>query len=121
MKDKELARKVSVDGARCAMTLHQSDAALAFLTVLQREFPDDPDALYVSVHAYSDLSTEASQALAHIASSSFQAHELLAESYESQGKWGKRKRYTAALAQNRSCRAFTSASVGTSLQAQSTC
>src|ERR1700739_2143385 len=62
VKDKELRRKVSVDGARCAMTLHQSGVALAFLTVLQREFPDDPDALYVAVHAYSDLSTEASQA-----------------------------------------------------------
>jgi tetratricopeptide (TPR) repeat protein len=101
VKDKELRRKVSVDGARCAMTLHQSDAALAFLTVLQREFPDDPDALYVAVHAYSDLSTEASQALARNASSSFQAHELLAESYEMQGKWGEaEKEYRGIVAQN---------------------
>ena len=83
------------------MTLHQSDAALAFLTVLQREFPDDPDALYVAVHAYSDLSTEASQALARNASSSFQAHELLAESYESQSKWGEaEKEYRGIVAQN---------------------
>ncbi len=101
VKDKELGRKVSVDGARCAMTLHQSDAALAFLTVLQHEFPDDPDALYVAVHAYSDLSTEASQALARNASSSFQAHELLAESYESQSKWGEaEKEYRGIAAQN---------------------
>ena len=101
VKDKELGRKVSVDGARCAMTLHQSGAALAFLTVLQREFPDDPDALYVAVHAYSDLSTEASQALARNASSSFQAHELLAESYESQSKWGEaEKEYRGIAAQN---------------------
>jgi tetratricopeptide (TPR) repeat protein len=101
VKDKELRRKVSVDGARCAMTLHQSGVALAFLTVLQREFPDDPDALYVAVHAYSDLSTEASQALARNASSSFQAHELLAESYESQSKWGEaEKEYRGIAAQN---------------------
>jgi tetratricopeptide (TPR) repeat protein len=101
VKDKDLRRKVSVDGARCAMTLHQSGAALAFLTVLQREFPDDPDALYVAVHAYSDLSTEASQALARNASSSFQAHELLAESYESQSKWGEaEKEYRGIAAQN---------------------
>jgi tetratricopeptide (TPR) repeat protein len=101
VKDKELGRKVSVDGARCAMTLHQSDAALAFLTVLQREFPDDPDALYVAVHAYSDLATEASQTLARNASSSFQAHELMAESYESQSKWGEaEKEYRRIAAQN---------------------
>jgi tetratricopeptide (TPR) repeat protein len=100
-KDKELRRKVSVDGARCAMTLHRSDAALAFLSVLQREFPDDPDALYVAVHAYSDLSTQASQALAREAPSSFQAHELLAESYEAQGKWGEaEKEYRSIAAQN---------------------
>jgi tetratricopeptide (TPR) repeat protein len=101
VKDKDLRRKVSVDGARCAMTLHQSDAALAFLSVLQREFPGDPDALYVAVHAYSDLSAEASQELARSAPSSFQAHQLLAESYESQGKWGEaEKEYRAIAAQN---------------------
>ena len=101
VKGKELVRKVSVDGARCAMALHQSDAALAFLTVLQREFPDDPDALYVAVHAYSDLSTEASQALARNAPSSFQARELLAESYEMEGKWDQaEKEYRGIVAQN---------------------
>jgi len=57
VKDKELRRKIGLDGVRCAMTVHQTDAALEFLRVLAREFPTDPDALYVSIHAYSDLST----------------------------------------------------------------
>jgi Tfp pilus assembly protein PilF len=87
VKDKELRRKIGLDGVRCAMTLHQTDAALDFLHLLAREFPQDPDALYVAVHAYSDLSTSASQELARKAPSSYQAHELLAESFESQGKW----------------------------------
>lgn len=101
VKDKELRRKVSIDGARCAMTLHNTDDALKFLSVLHREFPDDPDALYVSVHAYSDLSTEASQALVRNSSTSVQAHELLAESYESQSKWGEaEKEYREIAAQN---------------------
>lgn len=101
VKDKDLRRKVSIDGARCAMTLHQTDDALKFLSVLHREFPDDPDALYVSVHAYSDLSTEASQALVRSSSSSVQAHELLAESYESQSKWGEaEKEYREIAAQH---------------------
>lgn len=101
VKDKEFRRKVSIDGARCAMTLHETDDALTFLAVLHREFPVDPDALYVSVHAYSDLSTEASQALVRNSSSSVQAHELLAESYESQNKWGEaEKEYREIAAQN---------------------
>jgi tetratricopeptide (TPR) repeat protein len=101
VKDKELRRKISVNGARCAMTLHQSEAALAFLSVLQREFPSDPDALYIAIHAYSDLSAAASQALATDAPSSYQAHELLAESYEAQGKWGAaEKEYRSIAAQN---------------------
>ncbi len=101
VKDKELRLKVSVDGVRCAMTLHQGDAALVFLSVIQREFPDDPDALYVAVHAYTELSTAASQELARNAPSSYQAHELLAEAYESQGKWAQaEKEYRSIAAQN---------------------
>jgi len=98
---KDLKRSVSFAGVRCAMTLHQADAALEFLQVLTREFPKDPDALYVAIHAYSDLSTFTSQELARDAPSSYQAHELLAESFESQGKWeDAKKEYRAILKQN---------------------
>lgn len=100
-KDKELRRKIALDGVRCAMTLHQPDAALEFLRVLTREFPQDPDALYVAIHAYSDLSAFASQELARNAPSSYQAHELLAESFESQGKWDEaEKQYRTILKDN---------------------
>lgn len=101
IKDEDLRRKVSFAGLRCAMTLHQRDAALEFLHLLAREFPNDPDALYVSVHAYSDLSTLASQELARDAPSSYQAHELLAEAFESQGKWeDAEKEYRTILKEN---------------------
>ncbi|MGA8619395.1 MAG: tetratricopeptide repeat protein [Candidatus Sulfotelmatobacter sp.] len=101
VKDRELRRKVGLDGVRCAMTLHQNDAALEFLDLLAREFPKDPEALYVAVHAYSDLSTLSSQELAREAPSSYQAHELLAESFETQGKWDDaEKEYRAMLKQN---------------------
>jgi tetratricopeptide (TPR) repeat protein len=101
LKDRELRRTTALAGVRCAMTLHQSDAALKFLSVLSREFPTDPDVLYVAVHAYSDLSTLASQELARGAPDSYQAHELLAESFESQGKWDDaEKEYRAILKQN---------------------
>jgi len=101
VKDKELRRKIGLDGVRCAMTVHQTDAALEFLRVLAREFPTDPDALYVSIHAYSDLSTFLSQELARGAPSSYQARELLAESFETQGKWDDaEEEYRAILQQD---------------------
>jgi hypothetical protein len=55
--DKEAKRKAGLAGARCAMTLNQPETALLFLQMLTRNFPHDPDVLYLSVHAYSDLST----------------------------------------------------------------
>ena len=85
--DKDLKRKAGLAGVRCAMTLDRSEAALDFLQVLAREFPHDPDVLYAEVHAFSDLATRASQQLGGSAASSPEAHELLAESFESQGKW----------------------------------
>jgi tetratricopeptide (TPR) repeat protein len=101
VKDKDLRRKIGLDGVRCAMTLHQTEAALDFLHLLAREFPLDPDALYLAIHVYSDLSTYSSQELARSAPSSYQAHELLAESFESQGKWDDAaKEYRAILKQD---------------------
>lgn len=101
LADKELKRTVGLDGVRCAMSLNQPDAALAFLQVLAREFPRDPDVLYLAVHAYSDLSTRASQELAQYARSSYQAHELNAEALEVQGKWDEAaKEYQAVVQQN---------------------
>ena len=48
--------------ARCLPT--SRTAALDFLRVLNREFPADPDVLYLSVHTYSDLSSRAASELA---------------------------------------------------------
>jgi tetratricopeptide (TPR) repeat protein len=87
LSDQQVKRRIGLDGVRCAMTLNQPNDALDFLQVLSREFPKDPEVLYVSIHAYSDLSTRASQQLAVAAPSSHQARELLAESFEMQGKW----------------------------------
>jgi tetratricopeptide (TPR) repeat protein len=99
--DPELKRKVGLAGVRCSMTLGRPDAALRFLELLGRDFPHDPEVLYAEIHAYSDLSTQASQTLARSAPSSPQAHELLAESYEAQGKWDDaEKQYRGIVAQN---------------------
>ena len=52
-----------------------------------KQFPQDPDVLFVVVHAYSDLSTRTAQDLGRTAPQSFAAHKLNAEALEMQGKW----------------------------------
>jgi tetratricopeptide (TPR) repeat protein len=101
LTDKDLRRSAGFAGVRCAMILNQTGMALDFLYLLNREFPRDPEVLYVSVHTYSDLSTRAAQQLATIAPNSAQAHELNAESLEVQGKWDlAQKEYQTVLQQN---------------------
>jgi tetratricopeptide (TPR) repeat protein len=85
--DKQLKLKAGIATVRCALSLDQVDSAVNTLLWLNREFPNDPDVLYVTTHAYSDLSSRASLRLAQTAPSSYQAHELNAESLEMQGKW----------------------------------
>ena len=83
----KLKREAGLAGVRCAMLLNQSSVAVDFLRLLTRDFPSDPQVLYVAVHTYSDLSTRAAQRLAATAPNSKEAHELNAESLEVQGKW----------------------------------
>jgi tetratricopeptide (TPR) repeat protein len=85
--DKRLKLKAGLATVRCGLSLNQVDAAVNALVWLNREFPSDPDVLYVTTHAYSDLSTRAALQLAGTAPNSTQAHELNAEALESQAKW----------------------------------
>jgi tetratricopeptide (TPR) repeat protein len=99
--DKDLKRQVGFAGVRCAMSENRPDAAVEFLRFLNREFPHDPDVLFVAVHTYSDLSTWAAQELAATAPNSYQAHKLNAEALELQGKWDEAaKEYRLILQQN---------------------
>src|ERR1022692_3319146 len=83
----DLEKTVGFDGIKCAMTMNQMDAAADFVRTLQRDFPKDPQVLYVATHVYSDLSIRASQTLMYTAPGSYQVHELNAEALETQGKW----------------------------------
>jgi len=85
--DKDLKLRIGFDAVRCAMTLNQSDVAVDFLRLLNRQFPRAPEVLYLTVHIYSDLSLRASQELAEAAPNSNEAHQLNAESLEVQSKW----------------------------------
>jgi tetratricopeptide (TPR) repeat protein len=87
VSDRELRKRIGLDGVRCAMTHNAPYDSLDFLAVLSRDFPRDPDVLYAAAHAYSDLSLKASQDLAREAPFSFQVHELNAEALELQQRW----------------------------------
>jgi tetratricopeptide (TPR) repeat protein len=85
--NRDLKKRIGLDGVHCAMTHATPYDALDFLSVLSREYPRDPDVLYAASHAYSDLSMRSSQDLAHEAPFSFQVHQLNAEALEVQGRW----------------------------------
>lgn len=101
LADQQLKRDAGLATLRCAMTLDRRATALAALQWLTRDFPADPEVLYVSTHAFSDLSTRAAEDLARRAPQSYQAHELDAESLEMQGKWDQaEKEYERVLRQD---------------------
>jgi len=101
LEDKSLKRDAGLAGVRCGLFTNQPDAVTDFLRALNRDFPRDPEVLYISVHAYSDLSTRYAQELARFAPNSYPAHELNAESLELQGKWDDAaKEYQQILKQN---------------------
>ena len=99
--DAALKRDAGFAGVRCAMATGETEAAVDFLRFLNREFPRDPDVLYLAVHTYSDLSTRASLDLATTAPASPEAHQLNAEALEVQGKWDEaEKEYRQILNEN---------------------
>src|SRR5262249_3860715 len=99
--DKELKRVVQLAGVRCGMKLNRPEAAIEFLQLLNRDFPRDPEASYLAVHIYSDLSVRASQELLYYAPSSHQVRLLNAEALEAQGRWEEAaSEYRQVLAMN---------------------
>jgi tetratricopeptide (TPR) repeat protein len=99
--DRELQKRVGLDGVRCASTLQQPEPLQDFLRMLSRQFPRDPEVLYVLTHAYSDLAARAAGELATTAPTSIPALEMDADAAEQQGKWDQaEKDYGKILEQN---------------------
>jgi tetratricopeptide (TPR) repeat protein len=80
-------KQAGVLGIRCSLDVDDRDSALEFIHLLYKQFAQDPDVLFVVVHAYSDLSTRTAQDLGRTAPQSLAAHKLNAEALEMQGKW----------------------------------
>lgn len=85
--DKQLKYRALMAVTRCAMSLDQNETAVNALLSLNREFPHDPETLYITTHLYSELASRASHELLATAPSSYQVRKLNAEGLESQGKW----------------------------------
>lgn len=80
-------KEIGVVGVRCSLAMDDRDSTVDFIRFLHKQFPLDPDVLFVVTHAYSDLSTRTAQDLGRTAPDSFAAHKLNAEALEVQGKW----------------------------------
>jgi protein O-mannosyl-transferase len=83
------------------MTIDSVNSTLDFVKLLEHQFPNDPEILFVLVHTYSDLSSRVAQELGRNAPNSVPAHKLNAEALEMQGKWDEAQReYEEILAKN---------------------
>jgi predicted Zn-dependent protease len=87
VSNKDVKYRLGMATARCAMSLERTETAVQALLELNRDFPHDPEVLYMSTHFYSELASRASQELAAAAPTSAQAQQLEAEAYESHGDW----------------------------------
>ena len=61
--DPAQARRLGLDAVRCAMSLNEIDAAGDFVSALKKQFPKDPEVLYVAAHVFSELSVRSSREL----------------------------------------------------------
>ena len=87
IQDKNLLHDVLMARAQCGMATDQRDVVAESLIVLTREFPGDPKVLYITTRYYSELANRTAQELMQKAPSSPEAETLIAEAFQSQGKW----------------------------------
>src|SRR5579872_2008319 len=52
LADKQLLYRAAMGQARCAMAREETQAAVSALMLLKREFPNDPEVLYICVHYF---------------------------------------------------------------------
>jgi tetratricopeptide (TPR) repeat protein len=94
----EARKQAGVLGLRCALSTDDRASATEFLLLLHKQFPEDPEILFIATHAYSDLSSKTALDLVRIAPKSTPARKMNAEALEMQGKWDEaQKQYEAIL------------------------
>jgi len=84
---KELKYRALMATVRCAMKERDDRATADTLFDMKREFPEDPEVLYMTSQVFLEIAERASQDLTVVAPNSYQTRELQAETLESQEKW----------------------------------
>ena len=85
--EKETRYRALMATVRCGLHRKEDRITANALFDLKHEFPEDPEVLYMTSQVFLEIAERASQELALAAPHSYQADELQAETYESQGKW----------------------------------
>jgi predicted Zn-dependent protease len=101
LQDKAFRYRAAFATARCAMSLNDMAAAADALSLLRRDFPDDPEALYISARYFAQLGERSAQDLAERFPNSPQVGKLNAEALESKQMWKEAiEAYRKVLAQD---------------------
>lgn len=87
IKDKQQKYQTLMATVRCAMNQRETQTAANALFDMKRDFPRDPEVLYMTSQFFLAIAESASQELASVAPDSYQTRELQAETLESQEKW----------------------------------
>jgi tetratricopeptide (TPR) repeat protein len=87
LTDKPLKYRALIATVRCGMNQKEDQTVSNALFDLTRDFPEDPEALYMTTQFFLAIAEKASQELAAVAPNSYQTRELQADSLESQNKW----------------------------------
>ncbi len=86
---RDLKRRMGAAGVRCAMMVNDQGTATMLLAWMQRQFPHDPEILFMATHVYADLSNRSAQELMDTAPDSPLVVEINAEKYERHAEWQK--------------------------------
>ena len=85
--EKQLKYRALMATVRCGMNQKEDETTVSALLDLRKDFPEDPQVLYMTSQIFLEIAERASQELASVAPESYQARELQAETFESQEKW----------------------------------
>ncbi len=85
--DKQLKYRALMATVRCSIKQRDDQTTTSTLLELKRDFPEDPEVLYMTSEVFLEIAERASSELTSVAPNSYQTRELQAENLESQEKW----------------------------------
>jgi predicted Zn-dependent protease len=87
LPDKQLRYLAAFATVNCGMSVNDTSAVVNALTLLRRDFPDDPEVLYAAARIFSQFAERTAKELAERFPKSPQVGKLNAEALESKQMW----------------------------------